>query len=218
MSIPLRLLIVEDTPGDAELLQHVLRHGGYKVACEVVDNASAMRAALERQEWDVITSDHRMPEFSAPLALALAKELRPGTPFIIVSGEIDLDLAVSLIKEGAQDYVQKQDLRRVVPAIERALKDAAALRQRESARVALEASEVRYRRLFEASRDAILIVNADTGQVIDANPSLMEMSGYPRFEYVGRKLWEINAFVDKDTSMTVFGELRHMGYARYENL
>jgi diguanylate cyclase (GGDEF)-like protein/PAS domain S-box-containing protein len=218
MSIPLRLLIVEDTRSDAELVQHVLRHGGYEVACQVVDNAAAMRAALERQEWDAITSDHRMPGFSAPLALALARELRPGTPFIIVSGEIDLDLAVSMIKDGAQDYVQKQDLQRVVPAIERALKDATARREREAALQALEASEARYRRLFEASRDGILIVNADSGQVIDANPSLMQMSGYPRFEFVGRKMWEINAFLDKDTSMTVFGELRQLGFARHENL
>src|SRR5450755_2436240 len=123
MPIPLRLLIVEDSPVDAALLQHMLRHGGYDIACEVVDNAPAMRAALERQEWDAITSDHTMPEFSAPQALALARQLCPATPVIVVSGETDLNLAVSLIRDGAQDYVQKRELNRVVPAIKRALSE-----------------------------------------------------------------------------------------------
>ena len=99
MNQPLRVLIVEDSPDDVELLLHVLRHGGYEIAYEAVDTPVAMRAALERQDWDVITSDHAMPRFSAPEALALAKELRPNVPFIIVSGEIDLNLAVSLMKE-----------------------------------------------------------------------------------------------------------------------
>jgi diguanylate cyclase (GGDEF)-like protein len=155
MPIPLRLLIVEDSPVDVQLLQHILRRGGYEIDCEVVDSAPAMRAALERQEWDAITSDHTMPEFSAPQALALAQQLRPATPVIIVSGEVDLNLAVSLIKDGAQDYVQKQELHRVVPAIERALSEAEARRERERARQALEASEARYRHMFEEARDGL---------------------------------------------------------------
>ena len=90
MDKPLRVLIVEDSEEDAIFLQRALRRGGYEVTCEVVDTPEAMRAALERQDWDVITSDHAMPHFSAPAALALAKEVRPDVPFIIVSGEIDL--------------------------------------------------------------------------------------------------------------------------------
>src|SRR5688572_28378532 len=109
MNQPLRLLIVEDSEDDATLLLLGLRHAGFEVAHSVVDNPSAMRAALERQDWDLITSDHTMPNFSAPAALALAKELRPDLPFIIVSGEIDLNLAVSLMKQGANDYIQKQE-------------------------------------------------------------------------------------------------------------
>jgi DNA-binding NtrC family response regulator len=122
MNHPLRLLIVENSEDDVDLLLRALRRGGYEVACEVVETPAAMRAALERQEWDVITSDHAMPHFSAPAALALAKALRPDVPFIIVSGEPDLNLAVSLMEGGAQDYIQKRDLACLVPAIARELR------------------------------------------------------------------------------------------------
>jgi CheY-like chemotaxis protein len=108
MDRPLCLLMVENTDDDAELLLRALRRGGYEVACEVVETPAAMCAALERQEWAVITSDHAMPHFSAPAALALAKALRPDVPFIVVSGELDLNLAVSLMKGGAQDQTASE--------------------------------------------------------------------------------------------------------------
>jgi DNA-binding NtrC family response regulator len=119
MNQPLRVLMVEDSEDDASLLLRVLRHGGYEPVYAIVDTPSAMRAALKSQEWDVIISDYAMSHFSAPKALALAKKLCPDLPFIIVSGEIDLNLAVSLIKEGARDYIQKRELPRLVPAIRR---------------------------------------------------------------------------------------------------
>ena len=122
MNQPLSLLIVEDSQDDVDLLLHVMRDGGYDVAYEVVDAPAAMRAALERQDWDVITSDHSMPHFSAPAALALAKEIRPEAPFIVVSGKINPNLAVALMKDGAQDYIQKRELARMAPAIARELR------------------------------------------------------------------------------------------------
>ena len=122
MGQPLRMLIVEDSKDDANLLLHTVRSAGYELVYEVVDTSPAMSAALESQNWDLITSDHAMPHFSAPAAQALAKELRPNLPLIIVSGEID-HLAVSLIKAGARDYVQKAELARLVPVIDRVLRD-----------------------------------------------------------------------------------------------
>jgi DNA-binding NtrC family response regulator len=119
---PLRLLIVEDSKNHTELLLHALRRKGYDTTYEVVDTPVAMRTALECQGWDVITSDVMMAQFSGSAALVLAKELRPGLPFIIVSGEADLNLAVSLMREGAQDYVQKGELSRLVPPIGRQLR------------------------------------------------------------------------------------------------
>jgi CheY-like chemotaxis protein len=170
MSQPLRLLMVEDSEDDASLLLNALRGGGYEVAYDVVATPPAMRAALERQEWDVITSDHTMPRFSAPAALALVRELRPDLPFIIVSGEIDLNLVVSLMKGGAQDYIQKEELVRLVPAIARELREAEIRRDRQSAEDALQVSKSRYRRLFETAQDGILILDPGTGQIVDVNP------------------------------------------------
>ena len=107
MNQPLRVLIVEDSEADVDLLLRALRRGGYEAASEVVETPEAMRAALARQDWDVITSDHAMPHFSAPAPWRWPRKCCPDVPFIIVSGEIDLNLAVSLMKGGAQDYIQK---------------------------------------------------------------------------------------------------------------
>jgi len=218
MNQPLRVLMVEDSEDDATLLLLALRRGGYEVVHAVVDTPAAMRAALKRQEWDVITSDHSMPQFSAPAALALAKEFRPNVPFIIVSGEIDLSLAVSLMKEGARDYIQKRELPRVVSAIESELREAEIRRERQQVKDALESSETRYRRLFETAQDGILILDADTGQIQDVNPFLMEMLGYSKGDLLGKKLWEIGAFRDTKASKNAFAELQSKGYVRYEDL
>jgi len=214
----LRVLIVEDSEDDAALLLHALRRGGHETVSAVVDTPAAMRAALECRDWDVITSDHAMPHFSAKEALALAEELRPDLPFIIVSGRIDINLAVSLMKEGAKDYIEKRELTRLVPAIERALREAEIRRESQRMREALETSEIRYRRLFETARDGILILDAETGRILDANPFLIEMLGYPKEDFLGKKLWEIGAFKDKEASRIHFRELQSKGHIRYEDL
>ena len=137
----LRVLIVDDSVFDVELLQYALRREGYEISCAVVDTPAAMRAALESQEWDVITSDHAMPAFSAPHALALAKEICPDVPFIIVSGEMDLNLAVSLMRSGAKDYIPKRELERLSPAVAREIQDAELRRERQRVETALRESD-----------------------------------------------------------------------------
>jgi two-component system cell cycle sensor histidine kinase/response regulator CckA len=123
MSRPLRLLIVDDSQDDVCLLLRAVNAGGYDATYEVVNSASAMRAALQGQDWDLIIADHSMQRFSAPAALTLARELRPDLPIIIVSNEIDLKLIVSLIQKGATDYVSKTELVRLAPEIERVLQE-----------------------------------------------------------------------------------------------
>src|ERR1700728_2398401 len=115
ISQPLRVLIVKDVKSDITLLLLALRQGGFEVAYEAVATQAAMRAALQHHQWDLITSDHGMPQFSGPAALALTLELSPDVPFIIVSGEIDINIAVELMHAGARDYVQKAELVRLVP-------------------------------------------------------------------------------------------------------
>jgi PAS domain S-box-containing protein len=215
---PLRQLIVEDSDADLKLLLSAVRSGGYEPTYEVVYTATAMRAALEHSEWDVITSDHSMPRFSASAALELAKEVCPGVPFIIVSGQIDLGVGISLIKAGARDYIQKSELVRLGPAIDQVLRETQLRRERLTMVQDLKASETRYRRLFETAQDGILILNAATAQIVDANPFVVDMLGYSQEHCVGKKLWEIGAFTDIEACKTGFLELQDKGYVRYEDL
>lgn len=130
MSQPLRVLIVEDSEDDTLLLLRALQKGGYDPTYERVDNASAMTNALARQTWDVVIADHSMPQFDAPTALALLKKGAYDVPFIIVSGSIGEELAVSAMRLGAQDYVMKGNLTRLCAAIDRELREAEVRRQR----------------------------------------------------------------------------------------
>src|SRR6266511_3484844 len=218
MNAPLCVLIVEDSDYDVDQLRRTLRRGGYEVTSTVCDTPEAMRAALEQQDWDVITSDHAMPCFSAPAALALAKALRPDVPFIIVSDEINLNLAVSLMRGGAQDYIPKGELVRLVPAIERELRDVEVRRARQRVEDALHVSETRYRRLFEAAQDGILLVDAVTQHITDVNPFMVALVGYTRDEFIGKELWEIGVLNDAESSREAFRVLQATGYSRYENL
>jgi two-component system NtrC family sensor kinase len=218
MNPPLRVLIVEDSHKDADLLVHALRRGGYEVTSAVVETPEAMRTALESQAWDIILSDHALPGFSAPAALALARDVCPDVPFLIVSGDITPDLAVSLMRGGAQDYIPKGELARLVPAIARALRDVEGRRERQRAEAALHISETRYRRLFEAARDGILIVDAVTHKITDVNSFMVELLGYTRDEFLGKELWEIGVLTDAAASREAFRALQAAGYIRYDDL
>jgi PAS domain S-box-containing protein len=215
---PLRVLIVEDVKSDVALLLLALHRGGFEVTHELVATQATMRTALLHKDWDVVISDHGLPQFSGPAALHLSLELRPDVPFIIVSGEIDLNLSVALIKAGALDYVQKTELARLVPVVERALLDREARNDKALADQALVASEAQYRRLFETAQDGILIVDAETGQIRDVNPFLLDLLGFSREEYLGKKLWEVAAFKDSEASKSAFLELQQRGYIRYDNI
>jgi len=120
----LRVLLVEDSADDEELLLRELRNGGYDVVHERVDNEAAMMAALARESWDVILSDYALPQFSGLKALAIVHATALDVPFIIVSGTVGEETAVSAVRSGANDYVFKGSLGRLSPAIDRELRDA----------------------------------------------------------------------------------------------
>src|SRR5882724_1675351 len=121
---PLRVLLVEDSQSDALLLVHTLKRGNFDPAWERVDTREAMQSNLEKRVWDLILADHSMPGFSAPEALELVKRRNLDIPFIIVSGHIDEDTATAAMRAGAHDYVMKDRLARLVPAVERELREA----------------------------------------------------------------------------------------------
>ncbi len=133
MVTPLRVLIVEDSEADAELLLRELRRGGYAPEFERVETREGLDDALGRQSWDLIVSDYAMPRLNGLQALKLAQEKGFDIPFIIVSGSIGEDVAVAAMKAGAHDYLMKGNTARLLPAIARELREAHMRQERRQA-------------------------------------------------------------------------------------
>jgi len=167
---PLHILIVEDSEDDTLLLLRELRRGGYDPVYKRVETSGAMREALEQQSWDIVISDYVLPQFSGLTALKMLKQSGLDLPFIIVSGNIGESIAVHAMKAGAHDYILKGNLTRLVPVVERELREATVRRERRHTEEALVESETRYQSLFENSIDAVLLASAD-GHILDVNPA-----------------------------------------------
>src|SRR5256885_17132144 len=127
---PLRVLLVEDSAEDAELMLRALKAGSFDPVHERVETPAALRSALEGSTWDIVLSDYYLPELEAPAALALVRERAPDTPFLVVSGSMGEDTAVAAMKSGAVDYIMKDRLQRLAPPVQRAIEDAAVRRDR----------------------------------------------------------------------------------------
>jgi signal transduction histidine kinase len=130
MGTPLRLLMVEDSEDDATFVLRALRRGGFDVTFERVDSAEAMRAALEKQPWELVLSDYHLPRFNALEAFAVLRERPRDLPFIIVSGTVGEEVAVEAMRMGVHDYILKGALTRLVPAVQRELREAAGRAER----------------------------------------------------------------------------------------
>jgi two-component system cell cycle sensor histidine kinase/response regulator CckA len=177
MTASLRLLLIEDVEDDARLIVRLLQRAGYDPIYERVDTAAAVSAALDRGPWDIVISDFNMPRFSGTAALQLLRSRDPDTPLIFVSGEMGEDVAVEAMRTGAQDYVTKGNLGRLVPAIERELRDRVVRRERKRAEEALARSQATYRSLVEDSPFGIFESALD-GRLIAVNPGLVSILGY----------------------------------------
>jgi DNA-binding NtrC family response regulator len=156
-TIPLRVLIVEDSPDDVTLLVRILRKGGFEPSLERVETEDSMRSALLEKSWDIILSDYRMPTFDGLRALAVLKESGLDIPLIIVSGTIGEEIAVEAMKAGACDYVMKDNLPRLIPAIQRELKEAASRKEKKKGERELRQSEDRYRMLADNIPDVMAV-------------------------------------------------------------
>ncbi len=187
MKAPLRLLIVEDSEFDAQIMVSLLRKGGYEVVFERVESAETMRAALQTQEWHLILADYNLPSFNAPAALEVLKESGLDLPFIIVSGGIGEDIAVACMKAGAHDYLMKGNLHRLAPAVDRELREAANRASQREAKKAVLESELRYRLLWETCPDAVILMDT-SGQIHFANPAVKDVFGFAPEEIIGQNL------------------------------
>src|SRR5260221_3573523 len=129
--------MIEDSPTDARLVEWELEHAGYEAGVRRVETESDLLAALDNGPWDIVTCDYRLPQFSAPAALALVRGHGADLPFIVISGTIGEEAAVEMMRAGAHDYLMKGNLARLGPAVERELRDAAGRAQRLQAEASL---------------------------------------------------------------------------------
>lgn len=182
MSIPLRILLVEDNDDDAALLLAMLRQAGYEPEYAIVQTAGEMREALPRQPWDIIISDFSLPAFNAPSALQILRESGLDIPAIVISGTIGEEVAVETLKLGASDYLLKQNLTRLAAAIERTLLDTRNRRERQTV-------EHINKLIMANSLDAIFVIDRDA-RVISASTAAGEMWGRPAADLAGRSILE----------------------------
>ncbi len=186
---PLRILILEDVPMDAELVEYELERAQVPFVSRRVDTRNHFLQELDGFQPHVILSDYTLPQFDGMSALSLARERAPSIPFLIVTGSVNEETAVGCMKAGATDYLLKSNLARIAPAIEAALERERARAEKIRAESALSASERRFRSLVQNSSDLVTIVAPD-GSILYASDSAERIVGYSPTSLVGTTLMD----------------------------
>jgi two-component system cell cycle sensor histidine kinase/response regulator CckA len=187
MNLPLTILYLEDSAEDAELVCAMLENEGLQCAVTRVETKDSFIASLQTQQFDLIISDFSLPSFDGKSALHYARQLAPDVPFVFVSGTIGEDAAIESLLNGASDYVLKQKLTRLIPAVRRALREAETQREREVAEQRLRESENRYRAIFESTGTAMALVE-DSGKISLINSVFQKLAGYDKDE-IEHAMW-----------------------------
>lgn len=192
MVAPLRLLVIEDSIYDAELILSRLKQEGYQLASQRIETAPEFETALEQGSWDIIVADHLLPQFGSIDALKILNRKNLDIPLIIVSGRIGEELAVATMRAGARDYIPKSDLSRLAPAIERELREAQLRRERRQVAQLLYESEGRYQTIVE---DQVELVCRYThgGILTFVNQSYCDHFQRSREELLGRSFLDFLA-------------------------
>ncbi|MDH5326511.1 MAG: EAL domain-containing protein [Gammaproteobacteria bacterium] len=177
----LNILLVEDSQDDLCLVLRVLNNGGLDANCVRVENRGEMLSALQSRQWDVVLSDYNLPGFSGTEALQLLQSTGIDLPFIIVSGAIGEETAVTVMRAGAHDYIMKNNLARLVPAIERELREVQVRRARIAASEDLRLAA----KVFESSVEGIVITDAET-RILRVNKAFTNITGYTQADILGQ--------------------------------
>jgi len=177
MGTHLKVLFIEDQPEDCRILVGELKQAGYELKWKRVDTRLALIETLENDSWDLVLSDYAMPDFSGLVALKVFKKADLDIPFIFVSGVMGESTAVKAMKMGASDYVMKGNLKRLVPAVERELRDAAIRRKQKIADAQLKESNRKWKELFENIRDGWVSTDL-SGRFTECNRAYELMLGY----------------------------------------
>src|SRR6266545_4119852 len=196
----LRILLAEDNEQDAVLIERQLRQGGLTGTVRRVDSEAAFRAVLTEFDPDLVLSDHSMPSFSARDALRIAREARPSTPVIVVTGSLDEETAAEYMKAGAADYVLKSHLTRLPGAVASALERRRGREAAEAALKALRASEAKFAKAFYANPSGMAITTLE-GRFVDVNDTFLRTLGYERDEIVGRTAAELRLWQDAEAGL-----------------
>jgi two-component system, cell cycle sensor histidine kinase and response regulator CckA len=190
-AVPRKILLVEDSDADAALVVRELRRAWRSVQTERVQTADALREALRGGPWDAVISDWSLPSFGAPEALRIVKDAGLDLPFIIMSGTISDESAVDALRAGASDFVLKHNMARLVPAIEREMREAAGRAARRRAEEALRLSEARYRALFDASPLPMWVFDEASLRFAAVNQAAVDRYGYSRDEFLRMTIADI---------------------------
>jgi diguanylate cyclase (GGDEF)-like protein/PAS domain S-box-containing protein len=185
----LKILILEDVPTDAELIERTLRKAGFRFTAQRADTRESFARALEEFGPDVVLSDYSLPGFDGLTALKIVQEKCPDVPVIEVTGALGDEAAVELVREGAKDYVLKDRLARLPFAVQHALWEAEGARRRREAEEALRRSEEKFRSVAEVAQDAIIMIDS-CGRVGLWNPAAERILGYTAGEMIGREVHE----------------------------
>jgi PAS domain S-box-containing protein len=186
MKKEINVLIIEDVPADVVIINHELRRGGLSFRSKRVGTKEEFLAELRNGPPDLILSDHGLPQFDGFTALAMAQSQCPDVPFLFVTGSMGEEVAIESLKGGATDYVLKNRLAGLVPAVTRALRLAEERRRRLEAEHALSLSEEHFRNLVEAVRDYAIFMLDPAGNITTWNTGAEWIMGYPAAEIVGR--------------------------------
>jgi two-component system sensor histidine kinase UhpB len=185
MNTPLRVLMVEDSEDDALMLERELKRGGYELVTRRVQTAKDMANKLKEQEWDIVISDYMMPKFNGMDAFKVMKDSGLDLPFILISGKIGEDTAVDAMRAGVHDYIMKDKLARLIPAIQRELREADVRRERKLAEEALKESEKRFA-LFMRHLPGLAYIKDEEGKILYINEFAEKTYGWKTKEVLGK--------------------------------